>query len=105
MKIASINIPAGYKGLSAIRMAGLKDVVVLAGRNGSGKTRILQALKSYAGAKLGAASIFDLRQQMEGNANNIAHFEGLIEVLRSKGSLDERQQGELQSLERQLDQQ
>ena len=48
MRITSVNIPASYLsdiGLNPIEMNRLGKIVILAGKNGSGKTRILNTLK------------------------------------------------------------
>lgn len=46
MKITSINIPADEtSGLQQIQMSKLGNLVLIAGRNGSGKTRILNKIK------------------------------------------------------------
>lgn len=43
MKIISINIPADEdNGLQQIKMSKLDNVVLIAGRNGSGKSKILK---------------------------------------------------------------
>lgn len=54
MKIKTINIPredANYEiediGLSNIKMEKLQDIVILAGKNGSGKTRILDRIFNF----------------------------------------------------------
>ena len=46
MKITSVNIPEsfGEKGLKEINMDRLGDTVILAGKNGSGKTRLLDII-------------------------------------------------------------
>ena len=47
MKIVSVNIPikiAEADGLKQIRMRIHSDVVVLSGKNGSGKTRIMKMI-------------------------------------------------------------
>lgn len=47
MKIVSVNIPAegSSYGLQAIEMSHLQNIVILAGKNGSGKSRILSAIR------------------------------------------------------------
>ncbi|WP_171633404.1 AAA family ATPase [Paenibacillus plantarum] len=50
MKITSINLPPS-KGLSSIKMSRLGDVVLIAGRNGSGKSRLLAHLSEIARSK------------------------------------------------------
>lgn len=52
MRIIKVNIPSDCSkfgipvdGLSDIRMEKLDDIVILAGKNGSGKSRILNRIK------------------------------------------------------------
>ena len=54
MKIVSINIPKSvsiHKGLGDIKMDKIGDLVLLAGKNGAGKTRILQIIKEMISSK------------------------------------------------------
>jgi hypothetical protein len=47
MLIKRINIVAAARGLGPIRLNGLGHIVALAGKNGSGKSRILDSIKGY----------------------------------------------------------
>lgn len=49
MKIISINIPENfhYTGLCKINMKRLGDIVIIAGKNGSGKTRLLKCISYF----------------------------------------------------------
>jgi len=60
MKITSVNIPAEQlveEGLQTIEMKKLEQFVVLAGKNGSGKTRILNKVLSFLKEKPGINAI------------------------------------------------
>jgi predicted ATPase len=49
MKITNINIPDNHfhTGLKGIKMNRLGDIVILAGKNGSGKTRLLKYISNF----------------------------------------------------------
>jgi len=49
MKITSINIPENffYSGLCKINMSRLGEIVIIAGKNGSGKTRLLRGISFH----------------------------------------------------------
>ncbi len=94
MKILNVEIAASYEGLSAISMKGLGDMVVLAGRNGSGKSRILRAIAAHAAAHLSFDEMATLRRDTAGNKRNIEVWLRRIEVLNAaenkhQGQLDE----------------
>ena len=47
MKINEVNIPKNNEnGLSEIKMIKLENVVCIAGQNGSGKSRLIDAIKN-----------------------------------------------------------
>lgn len=47
MRISKLQIPSGQKGIDEIHLKKLGDVVALIGRNGSGKSRVLQVIEEY----------------------------------------------------------
>ncbi len=47
MKIKSVNVPADFLGLQQACLSGLGSVVLLAGQNGAGKSRLLQLISQY----------------------------------------------------------
>lgn len=72
MKITKVNIPSEdasldihNNGLSDIKMERLQDLVIIAGKNGSGKTRILERIKSMATFKKGIPDINALNYELE----------------------------------------
>jgi energy-coupling factor transporter ATP-binding protein EcfA2 len=69
MKITSFTINEGQMGLKEARMEGLGPVVLLAGSNGGGKTRLLQVLSELASRKMNSDEIerveSDIRQRIE----------------------------------------
>ena len=48
MKITHLAIPDGYLGLKSTDLRDLGDIVIFAGANGSGKSRMLQAVADFA---------------------------------------------------------
>ncbi len=80
-------------GITAeIKMPRLGQVVVLAGPNGSGKTRLLNALTSLDN-KLGSRTRAQLRAVEIENSEAINHYHGILE-----GALESERAGYLQSL-------
>lgn len=56
MKITEVNIPMQSiknDGLSDIKMSKLENVILITGKNGSGKSRLLRKISSYCKKKLG----------------------------------------------------
>lgn len=52
MKITEVNIPWTFNdGLERIKMKKLEDIVLIVGKNGSGKTRLLNKIKNYTEKK------------------------------------------------------
>lgn len=93
MRIKSINIPEGdeTQGLKTISLHGLSDMVLLAGENGSGKTRILsviaEKLRNVMTSKQRAKVIADrdrLKRFIAKAETNIAHVRTTINQLKSQ---------------------
>lgn len=64
VKIESLTIPDGYKGLSACTLRNLSDVVLIAGPNGGGKSRVLDAVRENC-SRNRAMSLGQLRANVE----------------------------------------
>lgn len=59
MRITGINIEEGrIGGLKALKADKLGEVVVLAGRNGAGKTRLIRYLASWANSQISDSGRF-----------------------------------------------
>lgn len=72
MRITRVDIPGGAKdGLQSILMEKLGSVIILAGKNGAGKTRILQKIKSYLSQKPIAAVLESSKLQIDAEENSI----------------------------------
>jgi energy-coupling factor transporter ATP-binding protein EcfA2 len=67
MRITKINIPKSsiQNGLEAVKMEKLGQVVLLAGRNGSGKTRLLNLISSTIQSKPKASELLAAPKQKE----------------------------------------
>ena len=65
MRITKINIPKGNDGLEAISMSSLGQIVLLTGKNGSGKTRILNSIFSNLKNKPKKADYEQANEQLE----------------------------------------
>lgn len=72
MKIIKINIPSEDEslgipnnGLSDIKMERLQDLVIIAGKNGSGKSRILERIKFIATLKKGIPDLNVINYELE----------------------------------------
>lgn len=87
MRITEVNIPkeeAG-NGLEDIKMKRLGDVVILAGKNGSGKTRILGTIFWQFGKKPTMDEITINTQQKNDNTTHKNNCETRILEIESKG--------------------
>lgn len=74
MKITKINIPKdNTDGLEEIKMDKLSKVVLITGKNGSGKTRILNKIFYFLRAK-------KTRQQIEGLNSDLRHYFSQLEA-------------------------
>lgn len=89
MRITTINIPKEHlkDGLEEIKLDRLSDIILIAGKNGSGKTRLLNNIKHYLSNKLTIAEISQNKIRIKQQKENIRYLNKEIN-LRST-SLDE----------------
>lgn len=76
MKITKIDLPEKKEyddGLGTITMERLGSIVLLAGRNGSGKTRLLKRIKFYTQIRPSDHEIDRLKQNLIAYENNISN--------------------------------
>ncbi len=78
MRITKLNIPCSEQtGLGSIAMERLGDIVILSGKNGSGKTRLLDGIQSfryeleYQAEDLGLAQFLNKRKQTHRNMSTL----------------------------------
>lgn len=74
MQITKINIPSEqteHVGLKAIEMKKLGQMVLIAGKNGSGKTRLLNKIKNTLANKPSASEIYNINNNTKHNLRNI----------------------------------
>lgn len=79
MKIEKLTIPNGYKQLRASILFGLSDVVLLAGPNGGGKTRVLDALRDNRRTDPGPG-LGEQRRDLKRLKDELAQIEAQIPV-------------------------
>ena len=80
MKITSINIPADETtGLKPIQMSKLGNLVLIAGKNGSGKSRMLTKIKNALRSKVSEARLVQAK-------NNVSHHTHLINKANETGN-------------------
>lgn len=79
MKITKVNIPKSQhnNGLEDVRMSRLGKIVLIAGKNGSGKTRLLNKIRKCLDQKPGITSLTEAEGMIE-------HFRPIIERSRVK---------------------
>ncbi len=81
MKITKIDIPKSTDnndGLEHIKMDKLNNIVLIAGKNGSGKTRILNKIFTMLKSKPTQTSLFNAETQIVTDRNNLGIFENAI---------------------------
>jgi ABC-type multidrug transport system ATPase subunit len=69
--ITDLNLPSG-EGLSNIKMNKLGNIVLIAGKNGAGKTRLLRRITSFATTR-------PYQPEMQNLQQSITHFEKTIQ--------------------------
>ena len=87
MRITRINIPKSINnndGLEQIKMDKLDKIVLIAGKNGSGKTRIINKIFNKLNSKPKKNIINSLSQQLETNKNTLANNEKTIANLKEQ---------------------
>jgi predicted ATPase len=77
MQITKINIPAS-NGLEDIKMDKLSNLVLIAGKNGSGKSRILNTIVQTIQVKPKLSDVEKLQGDIQQNQQNIINFRGTI---------------------------
>ncbi|TAL69065.1 MAG: hypothetical protein EPN82_08240 [Bacteroidetes bacterium] len=102
MRITSVDIPKSpdnNDGLEHIKMDRLGPIVLLAGKNGSGKTRILNKIFSTLKAKPNKNLVNNSKLQMQNIQKNISQFSSNNENLKSK-LLNQTNQTQIDNLNR-----
>ncbi len=87
MRITKVDIPKSEKdldGLEEIKMSRLGQIVLLAGKNGSGKTRILDKILNRLALKPSKNDLENARKQIENSKDRITSLENAIESLESE---------------------
>lgn len=79
IKITSIRLPYRCDDLQPIEMSGLGEVVLIAGANGSGKTRLLKVVQRFGRAKLGPQSRYQVEQRLTGALADLARSKARLE--------------------------
>jgi ABC-type cobalamin/Fe3+-siderophores transport system ATPase subunit len=79
VRITRVNIPKGDEGLEAISMSRLGRTVLLTGKNGSGKTRILNSIINSLKAKPNKAVYDQSKKQLETLPVTIQQYEQNIQ--------------------------
>lgn len=78
MKIEKVNLPeiaTSYMGLGPIKMERLGQVVLIAGKNGSGKSRLLKLIKERVQNIINGNSIKQIEEYIEERKRSIANYE------------------------------
>ncbi|MGA2553789.1 MAG: AAA family ATPase [Smithella sp.] len=89
MRITKIDIPKIVEsgdGLESIKMDRLGQLVVIAGKNGSGKTRILNKIFSILSSKPKKSQIENAKRQIEQFKNNLLSYNQTITQLKTQVS-------------------
>lgn len=90
MKITALDLPANYEGLHEVSIRGMRELVLLAGPNGGGKTRLLEAVANFARAVLTPDELERKQSEIENNKSSIQHYESMVKDLQLKGVSDHR---------------
>jgi len=84
MKITKVEISDGIEiGLAPISMPKLGKIVLVAGRNGSGKTRLLNLIKSTINQKPKKSQIENSKRQLESHKRNFGIYSNEIKNSRN----------------------
>jgi len=87
MRITKINIPKTYRidfGLDDIKMEKLGQIVILSGKNGSGKTRILNKIFEALHKKPKKTELDNARVALEQETENIEFYNNEIESFKKQ---------------------
>lgn len=86
MRILNLDLPQTGNGLSDIKMSGMSDLVLLAGSNGAGKSRLLNAINVAAQRVVGSGEIeelnhrlFEISMQLDGMAVQVSNLKNSYE--------------------------
>lgn len=82
MKITNVNIPAEYTndGLCKVSMNRLSDIVIIAGKNGSGKSRLLRRIQQCLNEKPNNGAIIQLNEDIKNYKSAIHNQPGSTNV-------------------------
>lgn len=80
MRIIEVNIPSDIAGvgLSDIKMKRLGQVVLLAGKNGAGKSRIIESIQKHLKEKPTSNDIIRYKDVLEGVPNVIKNYQNAM---------------------------
>ncbi len=82
MKITQVNIPADETvGLDTIKMSRLGQIILIAGKNGSGKTRLLSKIQNTFTQKPTEQYLQQIKQQQPNNRKALEHHKNQISPL------------------------
>ncbi|MEJ5092360.1 AAA family ATPase [Sphingobacterium faecium] len=90
MKIIKIDIPKSTDnndGLEYIKMEKLNNIVLIAGKNGSGKTRILNKIFSTLISKPTKSGVYSAKDRLGFSRKNVISFEQTLKQFTGKLSL------------------
>jgi len=77
MRIVDVNIPqTDGDGLGQISMKRLEDIVIIAGRNGAGKTRLFDKIKTYMGKKPRLSIMKKFERDYDSSVDKLNQFMG-----------------------------
>ena len=83
MKIKKINIPEDITssiGLAQIQMDRLKDIVLIAGKNGSGKSRLLNLIKDNLINIPNSTRQIELNRDVKSHKDQIKIYENYLQI-------------------------
>ena len=94
MFIKSVDFPSNYldRGLKDIKMGRLGEIVAITGKNGSGKTRLLDAVREAFTLHLTPEQIIHLKHEIQSYITSIDHYKKLPESEMTVVTIKERQQ-------------
>lgn len=101
MKILSLNLKDD-NGLSDIKMKRLDKIVLIAGKNGSGKSRLLNAIKAKLTTKNTNSKLAQLERARIDAETNISRFTITVALLKQQliNSQDQKKINDLEQLEK-----